>query len=317
MILNKIKFSFVSVCLLITQAPSIQASEIHAILVADTIDSYLFETNLDLMQREVKRMAARTDFSLHVAVFEHEEVRIENLLNYIENMDVQPDDIILFYANNHGSRSQDKISKWPDLLFWLNLALTPDQPSLDFDALNELLKNKNPRLLISIAESCNSIIEDVGNEDENPDSDDKEDEESEEDRENALELMRLHFAQQIGPTLEYRLDQNNKAIQRLKGMIDDEDLDYYRTLYTDASGSVLISSSSPGESALQGIFTPLFIEKLEFGYWHAIYPSASQQWLWILERTSKAVQEEFQYRGYGEYVSQETQTIQYEIQLFD
>jgi len=294
---------------------SLQAAEIHAILVADTMDGVIhFQTNIDMMQRAAKRIAAKTGYDLHVAMFEEQEVRISNIIEYIEKLDVQQEDVLFFYINNHGSRTENKNSQWPTLSFCIEKALHPEQYELDFAILNEALKNKNAHLLISMAEACNVISsnDDFFKKDEKDDEDDEDDEGAGTEAE--FEYWRATIEQEKGPTHEYRLAQGDRLLQRLKERTDDDILELYRRLFVEPYGTVLISSSSPGEAARHGLFTPLFLDYFcTSTFFFADIETKSNPWKTILDKTKHAVQKRWEQEAMEG--KQKTQTVQYELQL--
>lgn len=83
----------------------------------------------------------------------------EKVLNFIKNdFKCGPDDTIIFYFSGHGyqlSSKKDEGNPWPNLY-------GSDGTACDFQWVNTLLKEKNPRLLISIADCCNNILPDFG-----------------------------------------------------------------------------------------------------------------------------------------------------------
>lgn len=301
------KLLFIISCLFLPFI-SIQAAEVHAILIADTMDGVLhFQTNIDMMQRAAKGIAAKTGYDLHVAMFEEQEVRIKNILDYIEKLEIQPEDVIFFYINNHGSRKQNKNTQWPSLIFSMDRALYPEQSTLDFALLNKALKNKNAHLLVSMTEACNVV--------ESEEKFFKDDEEDDKDAptEAEREFFRNKYEQKHGPTLEYRLAHNDELLQRLKERADDEEIELYRCLFVEHYGSIIISSSSPGEAALFGLFTPIFLNNFRETLFFYNDEGRHNPWKAILEKTKQEVMQKYALEERG--VKQKTQTVQYDLQL--
>ena len=158
MIKNKCLLMF---CLLVTvfsfSVTKLQAARLHAFLIADTIsgEDEIVE-NLDSMQREVKRIAAFTDLKLNAFLFEGEQVRIENVIQQLDDLKIKPNDVVLLYFSMHGSRTLQKKNCWPDLIFTIDRSCYGEMGYLDMNKLNERVINKHPRLLIAIADSCNT-----------------------------------------------------------------------------------------------------------------------------------------------------------------
>ncbi len=261
---------------------SISAAEIHAIFVGDTsndVGLYNAQKSLDQMQREVKRIAAFNDLPLNITVFEGFDTRIQTITNTLDQIKINPDDIIIFFIVTHGCRPSNKNNKWPDLIFPF------DQSNVDFQEINQILTAKKPRLLLSIAEACNIF-------------------ENQSDKPTISPTAPLNSGSK---SPEY-LSKDNAEFQfirqgnpRLKKL--------YRTLFTETQGTIIISSASPGESSLGG----LFVHKLLQSIFEADgdLPGPPPIWKTILKSASKQVNDEVQNYTRGE----KKQTIQYELDL--
>jgi hypothetical protein len=245
-------------CLLCPSA-SIDAAQVYAVLVGDSHQSTAFydmENNLDMMQREAKRIAACNYLPLRVAVFEGFEARSENLLHYLEEMNVDSDDIVLFYASVHGTRSKNKSNRWPDLGFTLDEIFNPTKMTIDFNTIHDLLKAKNPLFLLSIADSCNSIHDFNRTREFEEGSEgffDEEDDIEIDDEEEVLfekESIFNHLNPQ-GPTIEYQMSANDPAPIFNRMIEESEFFKAYHFLFKQP-GNVIVSSSSPGEESFGG-----------------------------------------------------------------
>jgi hypothetical protein len=289
---------------------ALQAAQIHAILVADTISvgGEKMETNIDMMQREMKRIAALTELPVHVAIFEHYETRFSNLVSYIDNLNIDTDDIIIFYINIHGDRQISKVSQWPDLIFSVDQLVNPTEYKIDFEILCQILKDKNARFLLAIAESCNSFVngldffassDDSDSEDKNSKIDDLKDQN--------VDLLSTIFLD--GPTLEYHIFHDDKFLIRIRDNTDESSMEHYHQWFLNSNGTVLIAASSPGEVAAHGIFTPVFLESMD-----SFNLSYQFSWDQLLEITSENVKQRFEL--FHPDQTQKVQTIQYELQIY-
>jgi hypothetical protein len=138
-------------------APCIlSAATLHAILVGDSLDVDLrlgILADLREMTQEVKTIAEQTGMKLHSITINEEQVTVENLLNELNTLSVNPDDAILLYFSGHGFRLQEKKDRWPYLYF------NPESEGVDFLDLCQFLKRKKPRLLVAMADCCNNFID--------------------------------------------------------------------------------------------------------------------------------------------------------------
>ncbi len=220
--------------------PALEGASLHVILVGDSLndqDPTGFEGGIDLWRREAKKIAAYTGLELEGVIFEGHHCRVEHVMSYIEELKVEPDDIVILYFAMHGSRTKEKNNRWPDLSFSL------DQQKIDFNLFNDLLREKNPRLFLSIADSCNNIV-----------------------------TTRATGNPANHPALAAEEEENRQAFTNTSSFTSllvkstsDELLAKYKRLFLDHSGSIIISTSSPGQFSIKhcltgGVFTTQLIE---------------------------------------------------------
>lgn len=267
----------------------VEAASFHAILVTDTVGGeFELMGSVDNMQREVKKIAAITGLTLNGLVFEGWQVQIDNVLSEISKLVIEPDDVVLIYFSMHGCRSCEKTSKWPDLIFTINQA--GGNGYLDFQKVNELILAKKPRFFLAMAESCNTYRE----------TDNASLEEDEEDisdeHEEICYLPSPSHNKMILSDLESNL---------YNGFTEEDEIDLYRKLFCSYKGSVIISSSSPGEAAIKypiigGIFTIKFLESLHQFLFVKSYLDKDfkgNDWELILQLASTMTQEELALKG--------------------
>lgn len=265
-----------------------EGATLHTILVGDTFEgetSYSTQCSLDMMERQMQRVAAYCGMDLHVAVFEGMQTRIRNVTNYFDEVNVGPDDVVVLYFAIHGSRDKNKISPWPDLMFPLDLEY------LDFELAFTTFAAKNPRLLLALADSCNSVRFDFPIDD---------------DHESNVMPDPL-----TGPTFNYEMGAETFDLTFFMEEIDK--INNYRSLFLDINGAIIVSASSPGETAWRdstmtgGYLTYYFLESLR---------TSDPNWLAILDRTKAKVTQktEFLKKYAAEHgVTISPQTVQYEI----
>lgn len=287
-----------------------EGATLHTIIVGDTTEgeeSYGTECSIDAMQRQMQRVAAYTNLDLNVVVFEGCRTTIKNVSQYFDQMVIGSDDVVVLYFAMHGGRSPEKENRWPDLVFAL------DQKRYDFDAFTRTFEQKNPRFLLSIADSCNSIMGEHGRLKDKFEDDDDDDEE-EGDAEMTLEQF-LEDYQTVGPSYNYSIVCSDFDPSYF--MADDEYTAKYRTLFLEKMGTVIISASSPGETAWRdadmtgGYLTYYFLESMRM----TNDPKIS--WESIIEITASKVNEEVKllqkrWDETGHEIVISTETVQFE-----
>lgn len=288
----------------------VKTATLHTVIVGDTFEgevSYGTECSMDMVQRQIKRVASYTDMNLKVSTFEGWHTTADNVSNYLKNMEIGPDDSVVLYFAMHGSRDQTKESRWPDLNFM--------DKYFDFGALTHMIEEKHPKFLLSIADSCNSKREIAKGSTVESESDEEFSEDSsssELDMEKYLNQMKIE-----GPSFSY--SKAHAELDPVFLMEEDKVIERYRSLFKETSGVVMVSSSIPGQASIRdakstgGIFTRLFLETLRES---AYYETKEISWNSILDLTSKRVQQvsEREHELLSKAVNGGSpQTIQYEI----
>jgi hypothetical protein len=282
-------------CLWIAILPAqAESATLHALVIGDTMEGSVdvsTECNVDLMQREIIRIALFSGMELDLAIFEGYHVTERNIVNHIKDLNVDPDDLVMFFCFCHGSREKDKLNQWPNLRFTLDLTYLGTRP--DFGKFIELLQNKQPRLLFAFAESCNEfIVDDRVN---IPGFDDMD----EDDLEVTPEIIREAYEQTAkkGPTKHIVLDEK---FHHIKAVSEEKYSTQYKKLYLEPSGVILMSSSIPGHTSIRdpdvfgGLFTSEFLRTFRnkvLWDWQSSNENAIVLWKNILDETSQKVQE--------------------------
>lgn len=144
--------------ILITQPISkVYAADLYAIIVGDTKDPSIgISAGKDLtnIQKELKYISKYTKLNLNTVVLKGQFVTLQNLIVQLDTLNPGPQDVVILYFSQHGFRTPSKVNQWP------NLSFGPSDNAGDFFLFHEMARNKKPRLLISIADTCNNVIPD-------------------------------------------------------------------------------------------------------------------------------------------------------------
>jgi hypothetical protein len=137
---------------------SIEAAALHAIIVADTTDSSIGNsTAMDMqnIQLEMQRIRQYTGLDLKETLIRGNQALPEKVFEQINHLQIDEDDVVIFYFSGHGYRTPGKgDSPWPNLYF------SRVEKGIDFDLIGQKLETYNPRFLMVIADACNNIISD-------------------------------------------------------------------------------------------------------------------------------------------------------------
>jgi hypothetical protein len=138
-------------------AQAVQSQTIHAILVGNTVDPNIGrgdKLDLDLMRGLLQDTARLTGAPLKMKVFDTSIIRSE-IMNAVTGLNPGKDDTVIFFYTGHGYRMSSFRNKWPAMSLDGNYG---GSAGLDLKWAYDTLKRKNPRLLIVMADACNSIV---------------------------------------------------------------------------------------------------------------------------------------------------------------
>lgn len=137
---------------------SLDAADLHAIIVADTNDPSIgnsTEVDLENMRNEMHRISLYTGLNLKETTISGKETLPEKVLAKINKLKIKKNDVVIFYFSGHGYRTASKKeSPWPNLFF------SQAGKGIDYDLIGKKLEAYHPRLLMVIADACNSLIPD-------------------------------------------------------------------------------------------------------------------------------------------------------------
>ncbi len=134
---------------LLLQAPTIE-STIHVLIAADTEDHNI-GSSCELDQRKwVKRLTAvgnTLDEPVSIQVFAGDEFQGNLFLRAIEQLEVDPDDMILVFYSGHGMHLSLQQTTFPMLCF---------EDPIRMAKVIQAVEQKKPRFSLLVADSCNS-----------------------------------------------------------------------------------------------------------------------------------------------------------------
>lgn len=132
----------------------LDGAQMHAFFVCDT-DAYQIGCsvgqNMENMRNEMQKAAATAELELIEYLYSGKEAN-SKFLEKLDEMRIEHDDVVLFYWAGHGYRTSSKESPWPTFSF------ANEWKGVDFEYVNQQLIQKRPRLLLSIADTCNNVL---------------------------------------------------------------------------------------------------------------------------------------------------------------
>lgn len=147
-------FSCVSI---ISTPDNCEGASLYAILVADTKDDDIGEDcsdDLEKMHALTEKIALHTGLSLVQVHITGRKLTPEKLLKTVDNLEVEPDDVVIYYYTGHGyrTRSMGSTPPWPIYEFF------ETSQGVESEYVMEKLESKNPRFLLAINDCCNVFL---------------------------------------------------------------------------------------------------------------------------------------------------------------
>lgn len=147
---------FISFLLIICITPKCDAQTLHSLIVAASEDPSIGKgvtRNMYNMSKIIQDVAGVLDCEFNPELFDHAKCTKENVTRWINNLEVEPDDVVFFFYNGHGGRALNDEDIFPQMC--MN---NPSNQSLYMPVthVEKMLAKKNPRLIIIITECCNS-----------------------------------------------------------------------------------------------------------------------------------------------------------------
>lgn len=143
-------------CLVLVSSVS-SAQTIHTIVFADTNDNSIGEgvavnvNNVINWTNMISNSLSPEGYKSKTYVYNGDMCNKETLLSFLDNFSCN-NDIVVFYYGGHGGRSTIDTSKYPRMCLGAN----EEHKFVKLSDVENILKSKNPRLQIIIADCCNS-----------------------------------------------------------------------------------------------------------------------------------------------------------------
>lgn len=150
---------FLIFCSLLTpfSGMGLAATQIHLIMVGDTASTDIGATvapDLEHMHQQTSTIAKLLHINLEESTFIGPQVNSRQFFHALSSLKIDHDDLVIFYFSGHGYRTKSKDARDP----WPNLVFSLEHAGVDFLDVVDIIKEKNPRLVIAIADSCNNYL---------------------------------------------------------------------------------------------------------------------------------------------------------------
>jgi hypothetical protein len=153
--MTKLKFIFIFTFVFYSlYFQSVTAANLHAFIVCDThADNIEKSVQADYRRilNEIKYICKLTKLKPKIKTFTGYNVD-SDFVNKLDSLNVKPDDVIIFYWSGHGKRFDFQENPWPVFDF------TYDDIVVSQYTITQLLMDKHPRLILSIADCCNDYL---------------------------------------------------------------------------------------------------------------------------------------------------------------
>ncbi|MBA3239425.1 MAG: caspase family protein [Parachlamydiaceae bacterium] len=103
------------------------------------------------MYSYLNRAAINSGLSANINLI-YGKIDRENVIRKIEQLVIEPDDVVVVYFAMHGYRFREKASIWPNIFFG------ESDNGLEMEYIISKIRYKKPRMFMAIADSCNSYV---------------------------------------------------------------------------------------------------------------------------------------------------------------
>jgi len=132
------------------------ARNLYSIIVADTRDYYVGNSvtqDFEHMRQKMQDVAHYTDLTLKEITLTNYDASPTTVLKKLKEVQINHDDVVVFYYAGHGYRTESKgSSPWP------NLAFSVSSRGLEYETIMSELSNKHPQFLLTLVDICNNVI---------------------------------------------------------------------------------------------------------------------------------------------------------------
>ncbi len=128
---------------------------LRLIIVADTLDSKIGRSvaiDSQNLQELMGSIAAQSNGGLVLKkiILEGESATRHNLIRAVSYPKIGENDVVVFLYSGHGHRYQTTASRWP--------LMDTEGGNTDFAEIIRIIRSKNPRQFIALADCCNEVV---------------------------------------------------------------------------------------------------------------------------------------------------------------
>lgn len=134
---------------------TVAAQTVHAIIACNTIDSKIgvgMQSDLKNVRNAIQIIVSMLDCEYDEQVFDGPVCTKNNVKNYIKNMDVERDDVVIFFYGGHGTHAMnDAGDPWPQMCMNTNI----ESLYMPVAEVEKLFSAKQPKLCVILTNCCN------------------------------------------------------------------------------------------------------------------------------------------------------------------
>jgi hypothetical protein len=130
----------------------------HAVLVGDTQDGSIgvgISENLQNMNAFLHRVEIEGQISVSKSEIKDDKFNCKAITQTIEQLNLGPTDVVLFYYSGHGFRRDSTQTKFPE--FDCRRTSDPNRAELS-GIVNDLVQSKKPKFILALADTCNKQV---------------------------------------------------------------------------------------------------------------------------------------------------------------
>lgn len=131
----------------------LQSAEMHTLMLVDSDSDSDFYLDYLRVSSELETACLHTGLEMREKLFSGRQFRVGSLKRYLSILQVEPDDVIVFYYTGHGFRDRDQDGPWPKIDFlW-------ERGSMDMQEIFTILEAKGARFVLAMSDTCNNFAD--------------------------------------------------------------------------------------------------------------------------------------------------------------
>lgn len=147
------------IALLLSVCSTVKAQTLHTVVFCNTIDSSIGKSmndELSNVTNQFKIINGLIEYDMNMVILDGRNCTRARLKAEIDNLDVNPDDVVLTFYGGHGSHApNNEEDPWPQ--YCMNTGFEDQSNWVPMASVAKWVQAKNPRLAVILSNCCNVV----------------------------------------------------------------------------------------------------------------------------------------------------------------